>query len=84
MVREVLGFEIARSYMPAPQANYAQVKINNGLYGLFVNVEPLDEGFLNKHYGSAEGPFFSARLHDYYEREPRGCTIRNATCIAST
>ncbi len=73
MVREVLGFEIARQYMPAPEANYAQVYINDGLYGLFVNVEALDEGFLNKHYGSADGPFFSARPHDYYEREPRGC-----------
>ncbi len=73
MVREVLGYEIARQYMPAPKANYAKVSINGGLYGLMVNIEPLDEGFLNRHYGSAEGAFFSARPHDYYEREPHGC-----------
>ncbi len=73
MVREVLGFEIARQYMPAPKANYAQVSINGGLYGLMVNLEPLDEGFLNRNYGSSDGAFFSARPHDYYEREPKGC-----------
>ncbi|HRF40565.1 MAG TPA: CotH kinase family protein, partial [Saprospiraceae bacterium] len=36
MVREVLGYEIARQYMPAPKANYARVTINGKLYGLFV------------------------------------------------
>ncbi|MBK7338408.1 MAG: CotH kinase family protein [Saprospirales bacterium] len=42
MVREVLGLEIARKYMPAPKANYANVWINNERYGLYVNVESVE------------------------------------------
>jgi CotH protein len=58
MVREVLGFQIARKYMPAPEANYANVSINGNLYGLFVNVEDVDEHFLENHFGSGENSFF--------------------------
>ena len=58
MVREVLGFQIARKYMPAPEANYANVDINGSYYGLFVNVEAVDGNFLEKHFGSKGNSFF--------------------------
>jgi len=58
MVREVLSYKIARDYMPAPKANYARVKINGALYGLFVNVEDVSEKFLTDHFGSSENAFF--------------------------
>jgi spore coat protein CotH len=60
MVREVLGYEIARTYMPAPLANYARVYINGTFIGLFVNVEPLGDAFLERNYGSANGSLFRA------------------------
>ncbi len=55
MVREVLGFEIARQYMPAPKANYAKVVINDKLYGLFVNIEAVDLGFARRHFKESGG-----------------------------
>ncbi|MFK7982234.1 MAG: CotH kinase family protein [Saprospiraceae bacterium] len=58
MVREVLGFEIARKYMPAPKANYAKVYINEEYYGLFSNIEQIDAGFLTSHFGDSDGSFF--------------------------
>lgn len=72
MLREVLGYEIARQYMPAPRANFARVMINDEYYGLFVNVETVDEGFLEDHFDSSDGSLF---LSDPRPEEPlpRGC-----------
>lgn len=60
MVREVIGFEIARKYFPAPMANFAKVKINNEYYGLLVNVEVVNKDFLSKNFGTTNGDLFYA------------------------
>ena len=54
MVREVLGYEIARQYMPAPRANYCKLFVNQEFIGLFVNVESVEDGFLNANFGTSE------------------------------
>jgi hypothetical protein len=72
MVREVLGYEIARRYMPAPEANYTKVYVNGEYYGLFVNVEPIDDAFLNKHFGESEGTFVHC-APNLVDPEPSGC-----------
>lgn len=72
MVREVLGYEIARDYMPAPQANFAKVNVNGEYYGLLVNIEAVDEAFLKEHYGTAEGSFFKS-TPNLDEPSPSGC-----------
>lgn len=76
MVREVLGFEIARAYMPAPRANYARVSINNKPYGLMVNVETIGPAFLEKHFGASNGAFFQARPYNQYDNFPQNCKKR--------
>jgi hypothetical protein len=58
MVREVLGFEIARKYMVAPKANYSRVYVNDEYRGLFINIEPIDKEFLTENFGDGENPFF--------------------------
>ncbi len=58
MIREVLGFEIARKYISAPQANYAQVYINDAYHGLFANIEQVGTEFLTSHFGDNDGSFF--------------------------
>ncbi|MBV6652878.1 MAG: CotH kinase family protein [Mameliella sp.] len=72
MVREVYGYEIARRYMPAPLANYARVMVNGEYYGLFVNVEPIDEAFLARNFGTDEGTFIRCEPN-LVESEPKGC-----------
>jgi spore coat protein CotH len=57
-VREVLSYEIARKYMPAGEANYANVYINDTLIGLYTNVEAVNNEFLQKHYNSTDNVFF--------------------------
>ncbi len=74
MVREVLGYEIARKYMPAQQANYAKVAVNGKDYGLFVNIEAVDDQFLTKHFGSPSNTFFKCTpLLDDDKSMPEGC-----------
>ena len=45
-IREVLSYEIARKYMPASQANFTNVFINDTLWGLYTNVEAVNKSFL--------------------------------------
>ena len=61
MVREVLGYEIARNYMPAPWANYARLTINGAYYGLMVNIESVqDEAFRARYFDSVNNAFLKA------------------------
>ncbi|MEM7038558.1 MAG: CotH kinase family protein, partial [Bacteroidota bacterium] len=57
-VREVLSYEIGRKYMPASRANFANVYINDTLWGLYTNVEAVNKDFLDLHYDSRRNAFF--------------------------
>jgi len=57
-VREVLSYEVCRKYMPASQANYANLYINDTLWGLYTNVEAVNKSFLIDHFDSKYNPFF--------------------------
>ena len=57
-VREVLSYDIARKYMPASKANFSNLFINDTLWGLYVNVEAVNEKFLVDHFGSKNNSFF--------------------------
>ncbi|HAP69482.1 MAG TPA: hypothetical protein DCR04_07110 [Flavobacteriales bacterium] len=63
-LREVLSYEIARKYMPASQANFARVYINDVYWGLYSNVEDVDEPFLVDHYGESHGSFLKCNPED--------------------
>jgi len=49
-LREVLGFEIARNFMEAPQANYASVFVNGNFQGVYSNVESINSKFLSERF----------------------------------
>jgi len=72
MLREVLGYEIARDYMPAPKANFAKVNINGEFYGLLVNVEDISNEFLTSQFGSDDGAFFKCSP-DISKKPTPGC-----------
>jgi len=73
MVREVLSFEIARKYMPAPAANFASVYINGDFYGLLVNIESVGDALLEKYFANTNGPLYFAKSYDPYLEYPAGC-----------
>lgn len=57
-IREVLTYEIARKYMPASESNYANLYINDTLWGLYTNTEAVNKDFIRKHYDNRYNPFF--------------------------
>ena len=74
LVREVLSYHIAGQYMPAPKANYVKLFINDEYYGLFVNIEAVDDAFLQKHYGSSQNSFFKCTPNRAaWNETPEGC-----------
>jgi hypothetical protein len=72
MVREVLFYEIASKYMPASQACYSKLYINDEYVGVFINVESPDKQFLQTHYGSSGNSCFKAGV-DYKPETPNTC-----------
>lgn len=70
-VREVLGYEIARKYMPACLSNYTNVYVNNALIGLYVSVQDVDKLFLRTHFSTDEGACFKGD----YDGFPNNLTI---------
>lgn len=61
-VREALSYEIARKYMAAGKANYANVYINNNLIGLYTNVQDVDRYFMIDHFNCVDQPRFKGVL----------------------
>jgi spore coat protein CotH len=52
-IREVLAYEIARKYLPEPEANFANVYVNDTLIGLYTNVESVNDEFIDEHYNES-------------------------------
>ncbi|MFK7843868.1 MAG: CotH kinase family protein [Rhodothermales bacterium] len=61
-MREVLGYEIARKYMPASEANFANVYINGQHLGLYSNVQSVDKFFMGTHFKNDENARFKGEL----------------------
>ena len=58
LVREVLSYEIMRRYIPSQRANYVNMTVNNENKGVYVNVEAIDEPFLQRNFNYTEGSLF--------------------------
>jgi spore coat protein CotH len=54
-LREVLSYEIAGKYMPAPRANYVKLYVNDKYLGLYNNSESVDKRFLKENFGYKKG-----------------------------
>jgi hypothetical protein len=64
MAREVIGYRLwADAGMKVPRANYARVYVNAEFYGLYVNIEAMDERWLNRRYDDDEGDLWEG--NDY-------------------
>lgn len=57
-IREVLTYEISRKYLPSSEANFANLYVNDTLWGLYTNVQAVNKSFLNDHFGNKYNPFF--------------------------
>ncbi|MBC7777224.1 MAG: CotH kinase family protein [Phycisphaerae bacterium] len=73
MAREMLFHEIASKYMPASQAAYTKLYVNEEYIGVFVNVESIDKQFFETNYGDARGAAFKAGVDNKPENLPATC-----------
>ncbi|NJL75828.1 MAG: hypothetical protein HC892_13210 [Saprospiraceae bacterium] len=72
-MREVLAYEIARKYMPAPHCNFAKLYINNDFWGLYTSTESIDSRFLKAYFGEKEGAFFKCDPPDWQAEANNNC-----------
>ncbi len=71
-VREVLAYEIARKYMPAPKANFAKIYVNDQYLGVYHNVQSIDDQFLTEHFKEDKGVLIKCDPDWTVEQAP-GC-----------
>lgn len=63
-VREVLGYEIARKYMPTPLSNYANVTINGEYIGMYTSNQDVDKYFMRSHFVDDENARFKGEINE--------------------
>jgi hypothetical protein len=57
MIHEVLSYEVFRAAeVPAPRTGYAYVRLNGEDYGLYLNVETVDDVALERWFGPLDDP----------------------------
>ncbi len=71
-LREILSYEIAGKYMPAPQCNFARVWVNGEYLGLYHNTRSIDKGFLESHFGTHKGTFVKCDP-EWWKERPDSC-----------
>ncbi|WP_268189143.1 CotH kinase family protein [Marinifilum sp. D737] len=58
-MREKLYLDFMRSEgLPVPRSTYANVYVNDELFGLYVLVEEINKGFVKRNFGNKSGAFF--------------------------
>ncbi|PRQ09075.1 CotH kinase family protein [Enhygromyxa salina] len=61
MLREWIGYRVFRAIgVPAPRVGYAQVWVNGELYGLYLDIEPYDDEFLERVYADPSGNLYES------------------------
>ncbi len=53
-IRETMGYEIARKYMPSSKANYTDLYVNDVLIGVYTSVQDLDDYFGEQNFNTGD------------------------------
>lgn len=60
MMREHIGYAIARRLLPAPRASFVHIAVEGVAIGLYTQVEQADKAYLKRWYADASGNLFKA------------------------
>lgn len=55
LVREVMGYEFMRRFLPAPKCNYVRLTINNEDFGIFVNTQQINKDMIEEWWADEDG-----------------------------
>lgn len=59
VIRSKIGWDLFRNFgIPAPRANHVEVYINGDYYGLYINVEQVDEEFIESRFDQKDGNLY--------------------------
>lgn len=59
IIRSKIGWDLMRTFgIPAPRSSHVQVYINNNYYGLYIQVEHIDEEFVDSRFENQDGNLF--------------------------
>ncbi len=73
-IREVLSYEIIKTYMPAPKVGFFELVINGEDYGLYVGTSSINKQFLKSEFGTKKGRLFKCDP-DYGLNDISNCDI---------
>ncbi|MEC8423722.1 MAG: CotH kinase family protein, partial [Myxococcota bacterium] len=66
VVRQCITYSaFADAGLPAPRCGFARVHVNGDDLGLYVNLEPIKEPFLARHWGDSSGNLYEGTLSDF-------------------
>lgn len=69
MLREWLGYEVFRRFgVRGPRTGYASMEVNGEPYGLYLNIEPYNDDFLERNFDDASGNLYEADHGDDVQR----------------
>ncbi|MBN1307131.1 MAG: CotH kinase family protein [Chitinispirillaceae bacterium] len=60
LMREKIGYDIARKYMAAPRTAYATITVDTVMIGVYTQVEQVDEHFLERNFDNPDGNLYKA------------------------
>ncbi len=83
VMRSKIMWDILRKWdIPAPRANHVRVYINGNYYGLYINVEHIDEEFAHSRFGNKEGNLYKCLYPadlNYRSDDPESYRIWNGS-----
>jgi len=83
-LREALGYQICRQYLPASRANFMKVYVNDIYIGLYTNVENVSNDFLSRNFYSSDNAFFQCDRTDIQQTLPSSCTGNPGSALKYT
>jgi hypothetical protein len=72
-IREVLAYDLAAQYMPAPKANFASLYINDAYIGLYSNTESIDTPLLKRYFDGGNGTLVKCDPANWNVVQKEGC-----------
>lgn len=67
-LREALAYYVANQYMISSRANFVRLYINDRYFGLYTNVESVEDELLSRHFDEHKGPLF--KCDPVWEHKP--------------
>lgn len=77
-IRQSLAYEIfRRAGVPAPRCSFVNLEVNGKPLGIYTSVEPVNEFFLQQHFGRSGGNLYEGGRSDFRSNWVQNFVIKN-------